>query len=208
MTVKPKPVEYSPEQWSAVAATVPAELAADSDLMISARQQLEAALSGYQNMTDAYGRRFAKGSPARAAQQARDNIQAAIEYAEATNNVVLKTRLDEALKIIYATTHVEAFDMLAESRKGRSDAARDLLNHLILKVWTRELKGTLTTGRANSAAGKRQANSPAVRFLIAALKPLFVIGPERAEKIVEAERTQLDPGLAPAFFALMNRLAR
>jgi hypothetical protein len=120
-----------------------------------------------------------------------------------------KTSLDEAFKTLYATTKVHGLDGLSLSRKGRVDVPRELLNHVVLrKVWTQELNGKLTTWRANSATGKRQANSPAVKFLIAALRPLFVVGPERAEKIIEAERKQPDPKLGPRFFKIIDSLAR
>ena len=99
--------------------------------------------------------------------------------------------------------------MLRLSRKGRTDPPRDLLNHLVLKVWTDKLKEPLTTGRPNSAAtGKRrEANSPGVRFLIAALKPLIEIGPEAAEVIIEKQRDTL-PNRKIAFAKLVAKLTR
>ncbi len=191
-----KPFEYSAEQWSVVVGTIPAATAADADAML-ARQKLEAAATGYLTLAHHHRIRFAKAAPAKVTLRVHDQIKAAIDYADKTANSLLKIPLQEALKVMYATTQVEAFAMLRLSRKGRTDPARDLLNYLILNVWTSELKGKLTTGRSASA-GRRAANSPANRFLIAALKPLLVIGPEAAEKIIEAER-QRRAGLKKRF---------
>jgi hypothetical protein len=182
--------EYNAEQWSVIVGTFPVTKAADVDLMLTVRQQLEAAATGYSTLKHRHRVRFAKGSPAKLMLQARDHIRAALDYAERTDNTPLKGDLGKALKTMYETTPVEGFDMLRLSRKGRTDSARDLLHQLVLRVWTDTLAGALTTGRKSDASsGKREANSPVVRFLIAAIKPLGVeIGPEAAEKIVEKEK--------------------
>lgn len=182
---------YGGEQWSAIVGTISPAKAADADLMLTVHQQLEAAASGFLTQTRQHRGRFAKGSPAKLMLQARDHIQAALDYAEKTDNAPLKGDLGEALMTMHATTLVEGFDILRLSRKGRTDPARDLLHHLVLKVWTDRLAGALTTGRKSGASpGKREANSPAIRFLIATLEPLVPIKPETAKKIVEAEKNE------------------
>jgi hypothetical protein len=188
-TVEGTAFAYSAEQWDEVAGAIPATMAADIDLMLTVRQKLEEAASDYLAMKQHQRKRFAKGSLTVRTLRARDQIKAALDYAAATDNAPLKAVLGDALRTMDATTQVKALDMLRLSRKGRSDPDRDLLHLRVLTTWTNDLAGALTVGRSNS--GRRKANSPATRFLIAVLKPLVVIGPEAAEKIIEAERAGL-----------------
>jgi hypothetical protein len=160
--------------------------------MVAVHQQLETAAAGYLTLTRQHRGRFAKGSPARLMLQAQDQLRAVLDYAEKTGNTPWKDDLEKALKTMRETTLVEGFDMLRLSRKGRTDPDRDLLHHFVLRVWTDTLSETLTTGRKSniSSSGKREANSPAIRFLVAALNPLVPIRPEAAEKIVEKEKNE------------------
>jgi hypothetical protein len=183
---------YGGEPWNAIVGTVSPAKAADADLMVTVHQQLETAAAGYLTLTRQHRGRFAKGSPARLMLQAQDQLRAVLDYAEKTGNTPWKDDLEKALKTMRETTLVEGFDMLRLSRKGRTDPARNLLHHFVLRVWTDTLSETLTTGRKSniSSSGKREANSPAIRFLVAALNPLVPIRPEAAEKIVEKEKNE------------------
>jgi hypothetical protein len=183
--------EYNAKQWIAILGTVSPTQAADDALMLTVRQQLETAASGYLTLTHRHRTRFAKGSPAKQMLLAYDQIKAALDYAERTGNAPLKSILETALTIMGITTMVEGFDMMRLSHRRRADPARDLLHHLVLKAWTDTLAGGLTTGRKSDASpgNKREANSPAIRFLVAALKPLGIeIRPEMAKKLIEAEK--------------------
>jgi hypothetical protein len=111
---------YGGEQWSAIVGTISPAKAADADLMLTVHQQLEAAASGFLTQTRQHRGRFAKGSPAKLMLQARDHIQAALDYAEKTDNAPLKGDLGEALKTMHATTLVEGFDILRLSRNPSS----------------------------------------------------------------------------------------
>ena len=182
---------YGGEPWNAIVGTVSPAKAADADLIVTMHQQLETAAAGYLTLT-----RQHRGGLQRIAReamlQAQDQLRAVLDYAEKADNTPWKDDLEKALKTMRETTLAEGFDMLRLSRKGRTDPARDLLHHFVLRVWTDTLSETLTTGRKSniSSSGKREANSPAIRFLVAALNPLVPIRPEAAEKIVEKEKNE------------------
>lgn len=182
---------YGGEKWNAIVGTVSPTQASDPDLMRTTHEQIETAAGGYLTQICQHRIQFTKGSPARLAPQARDHITAALDYAEKTGNAPLKDSLETTLKIMDATTSADGWDMRRLSRKGRADPPRALLYHSILSIWIDTLAGTLTTGRTSGGApGKREANSPAIRFLIAALEPLFTISREAAKKIVENEKRE------------------
>jgi hypothetical protein len=104
-------------------------------------------------------------------------------------NLSYRYHLDKALN--FADAAVAAFEMQGSTHKGRKSPERDWLYSRLLSIWTERFKGKLTTGRrSDEKPGKRVANSPALRFLLAALGLVFhreMIGAEAAEKIIEAE---------------------
>jgi hypothetical protein len=180
----PEPFAYSAQQWAAVLATIPPAKAADADLMLIVRQQLETAVRGCLTIMH-----HLKESPGKQTMQAHDQIKAALDYAEKTGNTPLKADLETALETMYATTQVASYEEMRLMRKGRKDPGREVFHHVVLKIWTVRLGGALTTGRKSDASrSKREADSPAIRFLIATLKPLAAIGPEAAKKIVKAHK--------------------
>jgi hypothetical protein len=190
-TTPAEPTGLDEQWWGGVVGAIPPEKAANAGLMLKVRGELEIALNGCLTMERAYSIRFAAGSRAREALRAHGQIKAALAYAEKTNNAPLIGSLCESLKIMITTTQVDGLISLQASRKGRNDPPRRWLCHAILKVWTDTLMAPLTTGRRNDASGgKRGANSPVIRFLIAVLSPRAPIGPEAAEKAVERERTE------------------
>jgi len=92
--------------------------------------------------------------------QARDHIQAALDYAEKTDNTPLTGDLGKALKTMHATTLVEGFDILRLSRRGRTDPARSVAPFRIESL-DRHADGSANhrTKERRFAPGKREANS-------------------------------------------------
>lgn len=184
------PFRYSAAQWSEIIAQVPSVLADDAALLREARKQLETALGGYLTMTAAHKARFAKGSSANSMLGVLNQIRDALHYAEAAGNALVAGHLNAALQAMLSSTHVEALEMLAHAHRGNSDPARQLLYDIVLRTWTGPLKGSLKASRPSSGDRKREANSPAVRFFVAAVAPLIKIGREGAERIVEATKAE------------------
>lgn len=175
----PAPFNYSDDEWRAVVASIPK---ANVDLD-SKRKQIEFMVSDFIAMSHHQRERFADGSTAKGTIRARDNITAALAFAETTRNQPLQASLKQALNILTETTHVEAFEILAKAHKGRSDPALALLYDRLLHFWTAALNGKLTTARSGGVK-----TSPAIRFLVASLSPVHPIKPETAATIVERER--------------------
>ncbi|WP_315720178.1 MULTISPECIES: hypothetical protein [unclassified Bradyrhizobium] len=187
------PFRYSATQWSEIVAQIPAVASNDAVLMFEVRAQLEAAAAGYLTMTAAHKARFANGSRAQETLEARDHISAARQYASKTGNAALAGHLDAALSCLLASEPVDGLDMLKKAHRGNTDPARDLLYDLALRTWTGLLKLPLTTGRPSNAtgAGTRKPNSPAVRFLVAAVSGVTDIRAEAAERIIEVEKRRV-----------------
>jgi hypothetical protein len=182
MTTAPARFNYSDDRWRAVAAAIP-QSGIDID---STRKEIEAMVLDYLVMSHQQRKRSADGSMAKETRRARDNIKAALAFAEKTQNDLLRASLEQSLRLIEKTTNVEAFDMLADVHRGRKDPALDLLYHRLLQFWTAvPLNGKLTIGRSGGAK-----TSAVIRFLVAALAPVHPISPETAAKVVKQERDQ------------------
>jgi hypothetical protein len=179
----------SDEQWQAVLSANPKALLADADLG-KARLEFNAIGSDCIALSFFHHKRFAKSSPAKAWRKRLKHIFDAKTGAEKSEFYL--ENLEAAEKVAKAA--IWAFESQGKAHKGRKSPERDWLYERLLKLWTHQLGGKLTTGRANASTmkeGKPVANSPVVRFLLAALTPILgdkMIGAEAAEKIVEAEQ--------------------
>lgn len=175
-------------QWKAILGAVPETQLTHADLD-AARAEFNEAVSDYLALVFYHHARFAKGSPLKAWRKRRSNIIAAMLDDVQATNLSYRYHMTEAL--YFADAAVAAFKMKSNAHKGRRSPERDWLHIRLLSIWTARFNGKLTTGRPSGAkAGKRVANSPAVRFLLAALVPVLrddMIGAEAVEKIIKAE---------------------
>lgn len=167
---------------------VPETLLVRADLD-AVREEFNEAGSDCRALIHFYHARFAKGSPAKAWRKRRRHIDAALLDIEQAINLSYQYHLNKAK--YFADAAIAAFEMQGEIHKGRRSPERDWLYSRLLSIWTTQFNGKLTTGRpSNAKPGKRVANSPAIRFLLAALTPILrddMIGAEAAEKIIKAE---------------------
>jgi hypothetical protein len=183
------------DQWSAVLATVPEELLAPADLDTdqrahgradAARGEFNEAASDYLAFAFYHRARFAEDSPVKAWRKRRKGLEAALQGIDGPDPYWLW--VSKALH--FAKAAVVACEMEGSIHHGRSPE-RDWLYSRLLELWTKRFNGKLTTGRpGNTKPGKRAANSPAIRFLLAALTPILrddMIGAEAVKKIIQAE---------------------
>jgi hypothetical protein len=176
------------DQWKVVLGAVPETQLANAD-HDAARAEYNEAASDYLALVFYHRAWFATGSPVGAWRKRRKNIRAAmLDDAQAINSSY-QYHLNKALE--FADAAVAAFEMQGHAHRGRKSPERSWLYCRLLNIWTTRFNGKLTTGRpSNEKPGKRVANSPALRFLLAALGPVLrddMIGAEAAEKIIEAE---------------------
>jgi len=177
------------DQWKVVLGAVSETQLAHAD-HDAARAEYNEAASDYLALFFFHRARFAKGSPVGAWRKRRKNIVAAMLDNVQATNLSYQYHLDKALD--FADAAVAASEMQGHAHKGRKSPERDWLYSRLLNIWTTRFNGKLTTGRpSNEKAGKRVANGPALRFLLAALGPVLrddMIGAEAAEKIIKAEK--------------------
>jgi hypothetical protein len=175
-------------QWEVILGAVPETQLALADLDVARAEYNEAASD---NLAQVFFHRarFAKGSPVGVWRKRRKNIQAAMLDEVQAKKLPYQYHLSQALE--FADAAVAAFEMQGHAHKGRKSPERSWLYCRLLNIWTTRFNGKLTTGRpSNEKPGKRVANSPALRFLLAALGPVLrddMIGAEAAEKIIKAE---------------------
>jgi hypothetical protein len=176
------------DQWQVILRAVPETRLAAADLD-AARPEFNEAASDYFALVFYHRTGFAKDSPLKVWRKRSANIAAAMLDGVQATNLSYRHHLNEARK--FADAAVTAFEMQGNAHKGRKSPERDWLHSRLLSIWTTRFNGKLTTGRpSNAKDGERAANSPALRFLLAALEPVLLddmIGAEAAEKIIEAE---------------------
>jgi hypothetical protein len=176
------------DQWKVVLGAVPQAQLAHADLD-AARAEFNEAASDYLALVFYHRARFAKGSPVGAWRKRRKNIVAALLDDVQATNLSYQYHLGKALD--FGDAAVAACEMQGNAHKGRKSPERNWLYSRLLNIWIRRFNGKLTTGRpSNEKPGRRVANSPALRFLLAALGPVLrddMIGAEAAEKIIKAE---------------------
>jgi hypothetical protein len=202
------------DQWQGVLGKVSEALLAGADLDTALREYNEAA-SDYRALIFHYRARIAKGPPVKAWRARREHLEAALQGITRLNHPLYWLQVSRALH--FANAAIVACEMEGRTHHGRKSPERNWLYSRLLKIWTKRFKEELTTGRSKSAGGKRGANSPAIRFLLAALAPILdaddMIKAEAAEKIVEAEikrRAQMPEMVASwkAGLKAMKRRAR
>lgn len=177
------------DQWQTVlgAAGPGVALLAQADLD-AAREEFNEAASDYRALIFHHRARFVKDedSPALAWRKRRKRLEAALQGTDEDANAVFRLLVNQAID--YADAAIAGYEMEGSTHHGRSPE-RDRLYSRLLEIWTKRFEGPLTTGR--SPGGKRVADSPAIRFLLATLAPILdaddMIGPEAAKKIVDAE---------------------
>jgi hypothetical protein len=156
----------------------------------TARQEYDEAASDYLALIFYHRARFAKGPPVIAWRRRRKHLEAALRGIDEDANLVFRLRVDSALEYVDGT--IAGYEIEGGVHRGRKSPERDWLYSRLLDIWAKRFNGTLTTGRPEDKP--RVANSPAIRFLLAALTPILdsddMIGPEGAERIVEIEKAR------------------
>jgi hypothetical protein len=195
------------DQWKVVLAVIPKALLARANLD-AARMDYNESASDYLCLTFYHQARFAKGSPAKLWRRGRKHIEAALTGIEADSSLSYQADLRAALR--FAESATVAFEMEGTTHHG-SRPERDGLYHRLLSMWTR-LGSDLRTGRPGpEEKGKRTADGPTIRFLLAALMPILrddMIGAEAAEKIIEAEieRRKRLPEMTASWVKVLNAM--
>jgi hypothetical protein len=186
------------EQWGRVLDAVsPLLLAGMTPAALSiVRDQYTKAASDYLALIYYHNKRFAKGSSRKLWQSRqtlltkfapRDDEPATARYRDLL--IELKREID---------VHVLSFEMQGQAHWG-NEPERDKLYYDLLKIWRAHFAGELTTAKPHDKAksGKRSADSPAIRYLVAALEPILrkTISPNTAANVIAAEKRRLK--LAP-----------
>jgi hypothetical protein len=175
-----------------------------------ARAAFNKAASDYLCLSFYHRVRFPEGSkPAREWRQLVGRLEAA-KRGPAETDPAFTALVDQA--IARANIHVISSEMEGSIHHHGRSPERNGLHRDLLSIWTEQFNGDLTAARPDDKAERREANSQATRFLVAALAPILdpdeKIGPERAEQIIEDEialRPQL-PRMAASWLKLLKAM--